>query len=124
MGLVCIIFSTYWNGTFVSFVQRSQVMIDSRENAQRAKEPILPALHVPQDALIEFQSKEKRSETAGFHKKCQRSPCEDALQDRELDGVPLWIEWSKSHVPQARMLQDLKQVLYAFQEACLTVKFS
>ncbi|CAJ1333993.1 unnamed protein product [Effrenium voratum] len=24
----------------------------------------------------------------------------DALQDREVDGVPLWIEWSKNHVPQ------------------------
>lgn len=47
-------------------------------------------------------------------KNCRRSPCEDALQDRELDGVPLWIEWSKSHVPQARMLQDFKWVLLCF----------
>lgn len=65
---ICALFSRYGTVTAVDIVRskddgriQGYVMIDSRENAQRAK---------------------------------------DALQDRELDGVPLWIEWSKSHLPQ------------------------
>jgi len=91
--------------------------MDSRENAQRAKEPILPTLHMSPSTrhtmrLLHSETVLTRKENAAkllvSTKNCQRSPCEDALQDRELDGVPLWIEWSKSHVPQARMLQDFK----------------
>eukprot|EP00434_Breviolum_minutum_P037658 symbB.v1.2.033400.t2/scaffold4144.1/size43914/2 len=65
---ICTLFSRYGTVTAVDIVRnrddgriQGYVMVDNRENAQRAK---------------------------------------DALQDRELDGVPLWIEWSKSHAPQ------------------------
>lgn len=75
---ICALFSRYGTVTAVDIVQskddgriQGYVSIDSRENAQRAK---------------------------------------DALQDREMDGVPLWIEWSKSpsqgahveHSPQSK----------------------
>jgi len=58
-GVVCSIEIVYAKDTGER--TRGYVMMDARENAQRAK---------------------------------------DALQDREVDGVPLWIEWAKGAAPK------------------------